>query len=53
MEKNFQLSLPLTETEINILANIFDTAIRAKGLEIAQNAVVLITKIQQSLTEIK
>ena len=47
-----QFYLVLTGEELNLLATIFDTAVKAKGLEIALSTGLLLDKIQKTIQEI-
>ncbi len=49
--KQEEIDIKLTEQEIQVLISIIDIAIRSKGLDIASNAVVLYSKIKNSIRE--
>jgi len=44
-------SISFTEQEANALIGLLDDAVRAKGLNAAQNALVLVTKVQSAFAE--
>ena len=49
--KQEEIEIKLTDQEIQVLISIIDIAIRSKGLDIASNAVVLYSKIKNSVRE--
>jgi hypothetical protein len=49
--KDFKISIELTINEINVLRKIIDIAVKSKGMEIAEAAVVLDRKIQEGASK--
>lgn len=48
-----KIKLELTEQEANALIQILDISVKAKGLEVANNALVLNAKIQQAAKDLE
>ena len=41
----------LTEQEANVLIGLLDIAVKSDGLKVAQNALALVSKLQQAFTD--
>ena len=41
----------LTEQEANVLIGLLDVAVKSDGLKVAQNALALVSKLQQAFQE--